>query len=105
MRRRVLAVATALTCSAIFLAGPAVLVSGSADDGDAKGKAAGADLFGLTRVVNLHIEISADEYRPCSPRPRPPSEAPAGPDGRSARASGRASGTSSASSSPGRAGP
>ena len=28
MRRRVLAVATALTCSAIFLAGPAVLALG-----------------------------------------------------------------------------
>ena len=69
MRRRVLAVATVLTCSAIFLAGPAVLVSGRADDGNAKGKAAGADLFGLTRVVNLHIEISADEYQAMQPPP------------------------------------
>ena len=77
MRRRVLAVATALTCSAIFLAGPAVLVSGAADDGDAKGKAAGADLFGLTRVVNLHIEIPADEYQ--AMQPPAPAGVPGGP--------------------------
>ena len=69
MRRQVLAVATALTCSAIFLAGPAVLVSGRADDGSAKGKAPGADLFGLTKVVGLHIEISADEYQAMQPPP------------------------------------
>ena len=43
MHRRALAVATVLACCAIFLAGPAVLLSGTADDGDAKGKAAGAD--------------------------------------------------------------
>jgi hypothetical protein len=61
MRRRILAVATALTCSVILLAGPAVLASGSADDGNAKGTAAGADLFGLTRVINLHIAVPADE--------------------------------------------
>ena len=77
MRRRVLAMATALICSAIFLAGPAVLVSGSADDGDAKGKAAGADLFGLTRVVSLHIEISADEYQ--AMQPPPPAGLPGAP--------------------------
>ena len=69
MRRQVLAVATALTCSAIFLAGPAVLVSGRADDGSAKGKAPGQDLFGLTKVVGLHIEISADEYQAMQPPP------------------------------------
>ena len=81
MRRRFLAVATALTCSAIFLAGPAALVSGSADDGNAKGKAAGADLFGLTKVVKLHIEISAEEYQAMQPSPRPASgRSPAGPE-------------------------
>ncbi len=69
MRRRVIAVATALTCSAIFLAGPAVLVSGTADDGGAEGKAAGADLFGLTKVVNLHIEVPAEEYQAMQPPP------------------------------------
>ena len=77
MRRRVLAVATALTCSAIFLAGPAVLVSGTADDGDAEGKVAGADLFGLTRVVNLHIDVPAEEYR--AMQPPPPAGVPGGP--------------------------
>ena len=77
MRRRVLAAATALTCSAIFLSGPGVLVSASADDGNAKAKAAGADLFGLTRVVNLHIEIPADEYE--AMQPPPPAGMPGGP--------------------------
>ena len=69
MRRRILAVATALTCFAIFFAGPAVLASGSADDDNAKGTAAGADLFGLTRVVNVHIEVPADEYEAMQPSP------------------------------------
>ena len=77
MHRRALAVATALACSAIFLAGPAVLLSGTADDGDAKGKAAGADLFGLTRVVSLHIEIPADEYQ--AMQPPAPAGVPGGP--------------------------
>ena len=67
MRRRILAVATALTCSAVFLPGPAVLVSGTADDGDAKGKAAGSDLFGLTKVVNLRIEMTTDDYQAMQP--------------------------------------
>ena len=77
MRRRALAVATALICSAIFLAGTVVPLSGAADDGDAKGKAAGADLFGLTRVVQLHIEIPADEYQ--AMQPPAPAGAPGGP--------------------------
>src|SRR5258708_218442 len=67
MHRRALAVATALACCVISLAGPAVLLSGAADDGDAKGKGAGADLFGLTRVVNIHVEIPAEEYQAMQP--------------------------------------
>ena len=87
MRRRAPAVSIALTCLAIFLACPTVVVSGPADDGDAKGKAAGTDLFGLAKVVGLHIEISADEYQamqppapaafgapPPAPRPKRPGE-------------------------------
>ena len=72
MRRRVLAVATALTCSVIFLVGPAVEFSWSADDGNAKGKGAGTDLFGMTRIVQLNIEIPEEEYQamqPAAPAP------------------------------------
>ena len=76
MRRRALAVATALICSAIFLAGTVLPLSGAPDDGDAKGKAADPGLFGLTRVVPLHIEIPADEYQAMQP------PAPAGGSGR-----------------------
>src|SRR4030081_3460712 len=84
MHRRALAVATVLACCAIVLAGPAVPLSGAADDGDANGKAAGADSFGLTKVVNLHVEIPAEEYQamqppapggpPLAPRPKKPGE-------------------------------
>ena len=77
MRRRALAAATALICSAILLAGTALPLSGAPDDGDAKGKAADADLFGLTRVVPLHIEIPADEYQ--AMQPPAPAGAPGGP--------------------------
>ena len=77
MHRRALAVATVLACGAIVLAGPAVLLSGTADDGDAKGKAAGAGPFDLTRVVTLHVEIPADEYQ--AMQPPAPAGAPGGP--------------------------
>jgi hypothetical protein len=40
---------------------------GPAADGDAKGRAAGTRLFGLTEVVGLHIGISADEYQDMQP--------------------------------------
>src|SRR5262245_28331695 len=77
MRRRRLVLVTALTCSAIFLAGPAVLVSVTADDGNAEEKAPGADLFGLTKVVKLQIEIPAEEYQ--AMQPPPPTGFPGGP--------------------------
>src|SRR5947208_286564 len=77
MRRPALAVATMLACYVIFLAAPPELLSGTADDGDAKGKAAGADSFGLTKVVNLHVEIPAEEYR--AMQPPAPAGAPGGP--------------------------
>ena len=67
MRRRALAAATALICSAILLAGTMLPLLGAPDDGDAKGKAADPGLFGLTRVVPLHIEIPADEYQAMQP--------------------------------------
>ena len=96
-----------LGCCALFLAGPAVRRSKAADDGDAKGKAAGADFFGLTKVVKLHIEIPAEEYQAMQP-PAPPG-GPARavhrrPVGRGSLGSAKASGTSSGSSSRGRAG-
>ncbi len=65
MRRRALAV---LACCAILFARPAVLRSGTVDDGDA---------FGLTKVVNLHVEIAADEYQ--AMQPPAPVGAPGGP--------------------------
>ena len=87
MRRRALAVTTALTCSAFFVLGALVRLAGSADDGAAKVNASGADLFGLTKVVGVHIEISEDEYQamqppalaafggpPPAPRPKRPGE-------------------------------
>jgi putative membrane-bound dehydrogenase-like protein len=87
MRRRVLALAVVLACSAIFHSLPTVMASGTADDVKPEGKAAGADLFGLTKVVDLHIEVSAEEYRamqppapaafgapPPAPRPKRPGE-------------------------------
>ena len=44
-------------------------------------KAAGADLFGLTRVVKLHIQISAEEYESMQP-PAPPGAPGAPPPAR-----------------------
>ena len=77
MRRRALAAATALICSAILLAGTMLPLSGAPDDGDARGKATDPGLFGLTRVVPLHIEIPADEYQ--AMQPPAPAGAPGGP--------------------------
>jgi putative membrane-bound dehydrogenase-like protein len=77
MHRRALDVATLLACSALFFARPAVLLSGTVDDGIAKGKTAGAEPFGLTKVVNLHIEISAEEYQ--AMQPPAPAGVPGGP--------------------------
>ncbi len=75
MRRRALAAATALICTAILHAGTVSPLLGAPDDGDAQGKAADPHLFGLTSVVQLHIEIPASEYRAMQP------PAPAGPPG------------------------
>ena len=77
MRRSVLDKAIVLTCFAIVLAGPATLVSGSGNEGDTQRKASGTDLFGLTKVVNLHIEMSAEEYQ--AMQPSPPAGFPGGP--------------------------
>ena len=67
MHRRAHALATTLLCSAILHAGTTVPGSGAPDDGDTKGKAADPGLFGLTRVVRLHIEMTADEYQAMQP--------------------------------------
>ena len=67
MRQRALAVATVLIWSAILLAGTVLPLLGAPYDGDAQGKPADPGLFGLTRVVPLHIEIPADEYRAMQP--------------------------------------
>ena len=86
MSPRALAAATALICAAPFFAGAAMPPTADPDHGDAR-KKADTGPFGLTRVVPLHIEISADEYQamqppapavpggpPPAPRPRKPGE-------------------------------
>ncbi len=102
MHRRCLA---GMVCGVLLLAGPAVVRSGPVEDGDAKEKAAAAGPFGLTRVVGVHVEMSADEYQAMQP-PAPAAGfgAPLPPRSRSSPARGRASGTFSASSSRGRPG-
>ena len=88
MHRRALSVVTALICFAMILAGPTARSVCAADDGRAGREANGADLFGLTRVVGVHIEVPADEYRamqpttpafgqgrpPAAPRPKQPGD-------------------------------
>ena len=69
MHRRALDVATAMTCSVILFTGSVVRLASGADNGDVKAKATGADLFGLTRLVNLDIEVPADEYQAMQPAP------------------------------------
>ncbi len=90
MHRRALAVATALTCSAIVLAGPAVPPARAADDGGVRDQAAGTGLFGLTKVVGLHVEISAEEYQAMQP-PAPAAFGGPPPAPRPRRPGGRAS--------------
>jgi putative membrane-bound dehydrogenase-like protein len=89
MHRLPLAIATMSACCAILLAGPPVLHSGTTDDGDATGKVAVADPFGLTKLFKLHVEIPADEYQAMqSPAPAgvfggpPPAPLPRKPGGR-----------------------
>jgi putative membrane-bound dehydrogenase-like protein len=77
MRRRILAAATALICSATLLIGTVVPLSAALDDEDARRKPAGSGLFGLTRVVPVQIEIPADEYQ--AMQPPAPTGVPGGP--------------------------
>jgi hypothetical protein len=84
MRRRALTLATALACSVVLLSGAMARRSGAG----AEGKAAGADLFGLAKLVKLRVEVPADEYQamqppaaagapggpPPPPKPRKPGE-------------------------------
>ena len=77
MRRRALAVTTALICSTIVIPNTVLPQSGALDDRNAGGKAVDAGLFGLTRVVPLHIEIPADEYQ--AMQPPVPAGVPGGP--------------------------
>src|SRR5262249_31699659 len=61
----------------LFLAGMVTPPGWTAEDGHAKGEAAGSELFGLTRVVKLHVEIAADEFQ--AMQPPAPAGAPGGP--------------------------
>jgi putative membrane-bound dehydrogenase-like protein len=84
MHRRTLAIATVLSGCAMFLGGPGLPRSRAADDVDAKGKATGADAFGLTKVVKLHIQIPAAGYQTMQP-PAPPGAPGASPPARRPR--------------------
>src|SRR5579859_2262930 len=73
MRRRTLAG----TCVAIFIAGTVSLRAGAQQAHTGKRQTTEPELFGLTKVVPLHIEISADEYR--AMQPPAPAGIPEGP--------------------------
>ena len=66
MRRRVRAGTTVLF-SSILLTGGFLPVTAAQDGGDANGKAGGTGIFGLTKVVPLHIELTADEFQAMQP--------------------------------------
>ena len=65
MRRRSLAVTTALVCTVMLLGGPTARTLRAAADADTT--VAAGDLFGLNKVVAVHIEIPADEYQAMQP--------------------------------------
>ena len=67
MRRRVIAAATAMICSASSSSLVPCRPRRRPRRRRRQEKAAGADLFGLTRVVPLHIEIPANEYQAMQP--------------------------------------
>lgn len=75
MCRRAFALAMVVACSAMPHAGTAGPIVGQADDG--KATAIDADLFGLSRVVGLDIEIPAGEYQ--AMQPPPPAGVPGAP--------------------------
>ena len=77
MRRRALAAATALICSRNRHRWHDVAAVGGPGCRGRQGKAADPGLFGLTRVVPLHIEIPADEYQ--AMQPPAPTGVPGGP--------------------------
>ncbi len=67
MHRRALATALIATLNAVLLAAGPAQITRAADDVETKQKAANADPFGLTRVLRLDIELSADEYQAMQP--------------------------------------
>jgi putative membrane-bound dehydrogenase-like protein len=78
MHRRSLAVTTALIFTVVLAGGPNAPTLRAAADAGAKG--APGDLFGLNKVVGLHIEISAQEYQAMQP-PMPAGGFGGGPQG------------------------
>jgi putative membrane-bound dehydrogenase-like protein len=67
MHRCAVAVAGEIAGFAVIFAGLIVTQVRAADDSPTKAKESAAELFGLTRVVKLHIEVSADEYQAMQP--------------------------------------
>jgi len=65
MRRRSLAVTTALFCAFMLLAGPMATTIRAVADGDMT--MADGNLFGLNKVVAIQIEIPAEEYQAMQP--------------------------------------
>jgi hypothetical protein len=68
MHRRAFAATAAMTCAAILLADPAASHVRAGDD-DRPRPVAGSGLFGLNRVVGLHLEIPLEEYQAMQPPP------------------------------------
>ena len=101
MRRRSLAVTAALICTIMLVGGLEARTVRAAPA--ANTAAADGDLFGLSKVVGIHIEIAVDEYQ--AMQPPAPAGGFGGPTrGRKRPAPGRARGTSLGLSSPGCAG-
>ena len=67
MRRRFLAVVAAAACTAMLLATRGAAGFAVSDDLDAKAEASAASFFGSTKLVRIHLEISAAEYEALQP--------------------------------------
>jgi putative membrane-bound dehydrogenase-like protein len=90
MSRPAIALSPAFLCFVTLVSVTVVPATARPDDGKSSGKAEGGEIFGLTRVVRVHIEIAQNEYEamqppapaggpggpPPAPRPRKPGERP-----------------------------
>jgi putative membrane-bound dehydrogenase-like protein len=87
MFRKALITAPALIFFPILFAGVDLRLSAADDHGRAKGQSGAADLFSLTRVIPVHIELVAEEYQALQP-PAPAGAAGGPPPVRRSRKAG-----------------